>query len=64
MSLEFKRLLTSDSQLPARIRAAITTGHIHEAGKMLMSDFGLDCSEVSLLLDEPLCRPAECSTLR
>lgn len=60
MSLEFKQLLASDHQLPARVRTAIVDGELHVAGEMLMSDFGLDCAEVSLLLDEPMCRPADC----
>lgn len=62
MSLEFKHLLARDAQLPPRIRNAIATGEIHAAGKMLMNDFGLDCVEVSLLLDEPLCGPARCTS--
>ena len=60
MSLEFKHLLASDTDLPSRIRSAIVAGKLRTAGQMLMTDFGLDCSEVSLLLDAPLCSPAEC----
>lgn len=61
MSLQFKQLLASDAQLPPRIRHAIAAGALREAGQMLMTDFGLDCTEVSLLLDAPLCRPSACS---
>ena len=57
MSLEFKQLLAQDAQLPRGIRDAIATGRLRDAGRMLMTDFGLDCTEVSLLLDESLCGP-------
>lgn len=64
MSLEFKHLLARDAQLPSRIREAIVMGDVHEAGRMLMKDYGLDCVEVSLLLDAPLCGPRACGASR
>ena len=55
MSFSLVPMLLAGISISREIKRALRENRLHDAGRMLMTSYGLSCAEVRYLLDFPLC---------